>query len=120
MGTTAFLVNHMGYDCIASDIDITSAKQNVQRRSEQSFAQTEKRITTFKHDIFEPLKKPFLHNVDLIVTEGWLGPIITEKTGEKEVYKAQDEIIKLYKAFFDNINSFYEHITVVCTIPIHQ
>lgn len=72
LGTTAFLVNYLGYDCIASDIDVTAMKQNTQRWQEQDLAQKEKRITVFKHDIFEPLKKPFLQHVNLIVTEGWL------------------------------------------------
>ena len=120
LGTTAFLVNHLGYDCIASDIEITAAKKNIDRRQEQDLSIADKRITLFKHDIFEPLKKPFLKNAELIISEGWLGPIITAKTQEKEIYKAQDEIVKLYKAFLDNINTFYEHITAVFTIPIHQ
>lgn len=120
LGTTAFLANALEYDCIASDIDITSMKQNLPWRQEQEIAHSDKRITVFKHDIFEPLKKPFLKNVQLIVTEGWLGPVITEKTSEKEIYKAQDEIVKLYKAFLNNIHEFYDKITVVFTIPIHQ
>lgn len=73
LGTTAFLANALGYDCIASDIEMTSAKQNIGRRQEKAPQRNdERRITTFKHDIFEPLKKPFLANVNLIITEGRL------------------------------------------------
>mgnify|MGYP000614963909 CR=1 FL=1 len=72
LGTTAFLANRMGYDCLASDIDITAMKRNTDRWMEQSYANQDKRITHFKHDIFEPRKKPFLKNVTLIVSEGWL------------------------------------------------
>ena len=32
------------------------------------------KITLFKHDVTNPFTKPFLKNVDIIVTEGWLGP----------------------------------------------
>ncbi|MBP6911153.1 hypothetical protein KBC03_06265 [Patescibacteria group bacterium] len=119
LGTTAFLANTLGYDCMASDIDVTAMKQNVNRRNEQPFAKNDKRIMIFKHDVFEPLKKPFLKNAQLIVTEGRLGPIITDRTSERDIFKAQDEIVKLYKAFLSNITSFYEHITAVFTLPIH-
>lgn len=119
LGTTAFLANAMGYDCIASDIDVTAMKQNVDRWNEQEFAHSDKRITVFKHDVFEAFKKPFLKNANLIVTEGWLGPIITDRSSEKEIFNAQDKIIKLYKAFLTNIMSFYDTITAVFTIPIH-
>lgn len=70
LGTTAFLANALGYDCIASDIEMSAAKQNIGRWQEKAAQRNDdKRITTFKHDIYEPLKKPFLANVNLIVTE---------------------------------------------------
>ncbi len=69
LGTTALLANHFGYDCIASDIDVTAAKRNVAWWNEGSLANKERRITLFKHDIFEPLKKPFLKEADLIISE---------------------------------------------------
>lgn len=94
-------------------------KRNTDRWMEQKYAHTDKRITPFKHDIFEPWKKPFLKSAQVIASEGWLGPIITDRTSEKEIFKAQDEIVKLYKAFLQNIDTFYEKIVAVFTIPIH-
>ncbi len=119
LGTTAFLANALGYDCIASDKEITAMKRNADRWLEQKYAHADKRITTFKHDIFESRKKPFLKSVQVIASEGWLGPIITDRTSEKEIFKAQDEIVKLYKAFLENIDTFYDKIVAVFTIPIH-
>ena len=44
---------------------------------------------------------------------------MTDQSGDKEIFKAQEEIVKLYRAFLENVNTYYAHITAVFTIPIH-
>ncbi|USN57262.1 MAG: hypothetical protein H6766_02100 [Candidatus Peribacteria bacterium] len=49
-GTTNMIANALRYNTIGSDLHITEAKRNIDRRSSQSFA-TEQKITLRKHDV---------------------------------------------------------------------
>ncbi len=116
LGTTAMIANSMWYNVIGSDINIIPCKQNMPRWKQQSFAKNLP-ITLFAHDVTQPFSKPFLQNTSCIVTEGWLGHIITVKTKATDVAIYADEIEKLYKAWINNSKVFWEHMTIVCAIP---
>lgn len=114
--TTAMIANSMWYNVIGSDINITPCKQNMPWWKKQSFAQ-ELPITLFAHDVTQPFSKPFLQNTSCIVTEGWLGHIVSAKTKPSDVVVYAQEIEKLYKAWINNARPFWEHMTIVCSIP---
>lgn len=116
LGTTYMVANSLGHNVIGSDINIAPAKQNLPRWEKQPYY-NKLPITLFAHDVFETISKPFLNHVDCIVTEGWLGHIITAKTKEQDVMGYAQEVEKLYKARINNTRLFHEHMTIVCTIP---
>ncbi len=118
LGTTYMIANSLWYKVIWSDINITPAKQNLGRWQKQEYAQTLP-ITLFAHDVMQSLHKPFLQHVDCIVTEWWLGNIVTAKTKSHEISEYASEIEKLYKAWINNIQPIWEHMTIVCSIPWH-
>jgi len=122
-GTTNFLANHLWYHTIWSDINITPAKQNIARRKTNPFANTERFITLFKHDVNDPFEKPFLKEVDAIVSEWRLGPVIK---AEMLKHKAQTEailkdyipsIVQLYSSFLDNAKKKMSGVPILITIP---
>jgi len=117
-GTTGFLANYLGYDFIWSDINITPFKQNLKRWKESSFLQNN-RLIDFKRDINTPFQKSFLKNVNLIVTEWWLGPLITHKTRLHQQQQNFIKILDIYKNFIQNVNDFYDQITCVFTVPVY-
>ena len=117
--TTWFLSNYFWYNFIASDINITPFKQNVKRWLKSNFSQKDVKITNFKQDITTPLSKNFLKNVNLIVTEWWLWHIVKNKTKDKELESYINKVFEVYKWFLENINDFYQNISIVLTIPIY-
>ncbi len=112
------VANSLGYNVIGSDINITPAKQNLAWWKKQTIAQ-EKPITLFSHDVFESFSNPTIRYANMIVTEGWLGHIITAKTPAADLVRYSTEIEKLYTAWINNTMPLYEHMTIVCTIPHH-
>lgn len=115
-GTTNFLANILGYNTVGSDINITYAQQNLLWRQTHSFYNTNASISFFNHDITKPFQSN-ISNWSIIVTEGWLGPIITKKSTPDDVKKAQQQIQKLYTDFFTNILKSDYFSVIVCTIP---
>ncbi len=118
LGTTYMIANSMWYNVIGSDINITPAKQNLPWRKEQSISQ-DLPITLFLQDATQSLNKPFLKHVTCIVTEWWLGHIITAKTRPLEIELYSQEIQKLYIAWINNMFPLWEHMKIVCAIPHH-
>ncbi len=117
-GTTWFLANYRGFDFIGSDINITPFRQNIWRRKKTQFFK-EKRIIDFKHDINLPFQKNFLKNVDIIVSEWWLWPLINYKTNLSQQQQNLEKILKVYQNFVQNVNDFYKNIVCVFTVPVY-
>jgi len=118
-GTTWFLANHFGYNFIWSDINITPLKENIKWWQKHDLTKSNLKFTIFKHDVLEPFDKPFLKNVDLIVTEWWLWPVIKQNVWDKEFNENMNKIYDIYKPFLVNINNFFDKITVIFTIPVY-
>lgn len=120
-GTTNLLANHLWYNTIASDIKVTSCKQNMKRRETQDLSQDAK-VLVVKQDVTEPLSSPLFRYADIIVSEWWLGHIITNATRPKEAENSSIAVEKLYKSFFDNLTAFLTQkersLTLVMTIPV--
>jgi hypothetical protein len=88
------------------------------RWKKQSFAK-DAPVTLFSHDVMQTMSKKVALHATCIVTEGWLGHIITGKTKEVDIEKYSVEIEKLYKAWLSDMYLFYPHMVIVCTIPYH-
>lgn len=118
-GTTGFVANSLGYNFIGSDINITPAKQNLPRWKKTAYYK-ELPFTVFKHDIFDAFDKPFLKEVDVIVTEGWLGPVVHHQMSPAELQRNLVKVEELYSAFVDQVAALYPHVVVVMTMPEYQ
>ncbi|MCR5411588.1 MAG: hypothetical protein K6E76_00950 [Patescibacteria group bacterium] len=58
--------------------------------------------------------------VPVIVTEGWLGPIVSKNTTSSEIQQFQKEVQKVYLGFLRNIREmFAENPVLVFTIPYY-
>ncbi|HMT01044.1 MAG TPA: DNA methyltransferase [Candidatus Absconditabacterales bacterium] len=115
-GTTGFIANHLNYNFIGSDINITETKKNLGRRTKTKYYK-EKAFTLVKHDNNLAFSESVLKKSNLIVSEGWLGPIIHHSTSQRQLEINEEIIFKLYKNFFTNTNNFFDEITGVITIP---
>jgi tRNA G10 N-methylase Trm11 len=116
LGTTYMVANSLWYNVIGSDINITPAKQNLAWWKAQEFAK-DLPITLFAYDATQSLSKPFLHHVNCIVTEGWLGRIVTWKTTDNDIELFAQEVEILYTGRIDKAYEFYKTMTIVCSIP---
>lgn len=121
-GTTNFLANHLWYNTIGSDINPTQAKHNRKRRTTLSTLWTWNTLWTFlKHDVTQPLKSPILRNGNIIVSEGRLGHIVTNKTAHNEVILFSKDVESTYIFFFTHLTDFMtthsKTIVIVITIP---
>jgi hypothetical protein len=74
-------------------------------------------FTVFKHDVTEPFDHPVVKKIDVIVTEGWLGPVISRKTRESELLVHAEKIKALYFTFLNNISAVILQVPMVLTIP---
>lgn len=115
----------MGYHFIGSDINITPAKQNQKWRPTTTYADPTKHFTLFKHDVLEPFTKPFLQQVDVIVTEGWLGPVVKSQNIENKgqtalLIKNIDEIVTVYRGFLDNTKKDLAQVPIIMTVPVYS
>ena len=104
-GTIGMVVNWLGGSFIGSDINITMAKQNFKRWQSQPWAKDDK-ITLFKHDVFKPFSKGFLKNVDAVVSEGWLGPVIKSGLDLQRLAQIAKKVSDTYEAFLKNWRNF--------------
>lgn len=116
LGTTYMIANSLGYNVIGSDINIQPAKQNLPWW-ENTTTQKDAKITLFQHDVFDSFNKPFLKHANVIVTEWWLGHIVSAKTKQQELQQYAEEVEKLYKARINNTYAYWDHMMVVCSIP---
>lgn len=74
-------------------------------------------FTIFKHDVTEPFDHPVVKKVDVIVTEGWLGPVVGRKTREPELLVHAEKINALYTTFLSNMHRVIPQVPVVITLP---
>ncbi len=74
-------------------------------------------FTVFKHDVTEQFDHPVVKKIDVIVTEGWLGPIVSKKTREPELTAHAEKIKPVYEQFLNNIHACIPHVPIVLTIP---
>lgn len=120
-GTTNFLANHLSYNTIASDLNVTSIKQNRKRRLTLPLSNSDSKSTILKQDVTQPFS-PLSHHADIIVSEGWLGHIITNATRPKEAENSSIAVEKLYKEFLSNLTELKTQnskpLTLVITIPV--
>ena len=121
-GTTNFLVNALWYHTIASDINVTSIKQNSKRRPTQFFYHKDGKELILKQDVTEEFKSPLFRHVDIIVSEWWLGHIVTSRTAPFETNAYAQEVKSLYTAFANNTTALAKNnnkgLTLVITIPV--
>ena len=122
-GTTGFLANALGYHFIGSDIKLNLALQNQQRRNLKHNNNKNLTFDFFEQDISKPLNTNFSelsHQNTLIVTEGWLGPVIKQTTTAEEITEYQRRVKNLYLQFIQTITDFFpKKIPMVFTIPIY-
>jgi hypothetical protein len=87
-GTTGFVANS-GSGITSSDRISASPErrkmQNDGKKIDKGQVTKEQLFTVFKHDVAEPFDHPVVKKVDVIVTEGWLGPVVGRKTREPEL-----------------------------------
>jgi hypothetical protein len=93
-------------------------------------------MSIFQHDITKPIQENSLfvwkrgdHKVVgdfqnlLIISEWWLGPIVTARTSPMEIQKNQKEVLNIYTAFLQRIHELatwnMQPVTVI-TIPHYQ
>lgn len=74
-------------------------------------------FTLFNHDVTEPFTHPVLKNVDAIVTEGWLGPVVSRKTRASELLVHAKKVIQVYQLFLTNIACVCPNVPLVITLP---
>ncbi len=125
-GTTGMITNRLSWNFIGSDINISMAKANFKWWQTTPYYQNSK-ITLFKHDVTNPFTKPFLKNVDIIVTEGWLGPSLRWKRIYSALIKDIFEKVKeVYISFFKNLEQFVlnvhpkRELTWVISMPYYD
>jgi len=119
-GTTGFLANALWFDFIGSDINISYIDQNAKRWAKTAFANPKKDFHIFQHDITKPIQESSLfqtkrrdHEVVgdftqlLIISEWWLGPIVTARTSPEIIQRNQKEVLDIYKAFLERIKELW-------------
>ncbi len=122
-GTTWFLANYLWYNFIWSDIDTYHLEINQKWREKQTESNN-KLFEIFQQDITQSLPKDKLNWDILIVSEGWLWPMVTDKTPRSEIPKYQKKVLELYQWFISTISEIKvkNNVKAVFTIPyyIHQ
>lgn len=120
-GTTNMLANHLGYHTIGTDLNPTQAKHNRKWWITQDLATTTAKSFINKHDVTLSFHNPILHHAQLIVSEGRLGHVVTQKTARNEVISYSQQVIQVYRAFMTNIHALMQTSsspkTIVITIP---
>lgn len=121
--TTGFLANNLGFEFIGSDINISYVEQNAKRWAKTAFANPNSDFQIFQHDITTSLtnKIDIADEHLLIVSEWWLGPIVTARTGPEVIQRNQKEVLDMYKSFLERLKelSNFRPITII-TIPYYQ
>ncbi len=123
--TTGFVVNSLGHHFIGSDINITPGKQNKKRWLGTKYAQENKHFTLFKHNVNNRFTKPFLKQVDVIVSEWRLWPILKERNhlNKEQQYQEMmgniEVIVTLYTSFLENAKMSFAWVPIIITVPVY-
>lgn len=115
-GTTGFVANRVGANFVWSDLVITGARENA-KRWQTSGDGWSTLFTVFKHDVTTPFVHPVFQHVSVVVTEGWLGPVVSRKTREPELLVHAQKIQELYMTFLSHISRAIPLVPIVLTIP---
>ncbi len=119
-GTTGFLANYFGYDFLGSDLKLTFANQNKPRWLASQRAKPDLIFDFFLHDATKPFENPelFTGKTPLIITEGWLGPVIKASTTVEEVKEYQRRVKNVYLPWIEQMaTAFPQKPVMVFTIP---
>ncbi len=119
-GTTGFLANYFGYDFLGSDLKLTFANQNKPRWLASQWAKPDLTFDFFLHDATKPFENPelFTGKTPLIITEGWLGPVIKATTTVEEVKEYQRRVKNVYLPWIEQMaTAFPQKPVMVFTIP---
>lgn len=120
-GTTGFLANYFGYDFLGSDLKLTFAEKNKPRWLASKYAHKDQTFDFFLQDATKPLENPKLFTqTPVIVTEGWLGPIIKQSTTPEQVKEYQRRVKNVYVQRVEQMASaFTQKPVMVFTIPVY-
>ncbi len=125
-GTTSFLSHRLGYPSIASDSNITNIKNNLVRRKKTRVGLLGEQnikvpLTIRKHDVTKVFDDPTFGYADCIVSEWYLGRVVTHRTHMSAIRDAADEVLALYQSFCSNLTALAEskpkRRVLVMTIP---
>ena len=119
-GTTGFLANYFAYDFLGSDLKLTFANQNKPWWLASKWAKPDQIFDFFLHDATKSFEHPefFAGKIPLIITEGWLGPVIKATTTAEEVREYQRRVKNVYLPWIEQMaTAFAEKPVMVFTIP---
>lgn len=121
-GTTQMAANTLGHHAIGSDINISPCKINMKRR--QDHKNPTLHATLFKQDVTALWTNPILRQVDVIVTEWRLGPVIRSfQQWEQRRQRILDEIFGIYMGFLKQYVAYYAgsvHPPIIMTLPVYS
>jgi hypothetical protein len=113
------LANAHWHNTIWSDINGSLIKPNLTWRQTHE-RHTDRRITTFKHDATQIITKPFVAHTDVIVSEWWLWPVVTTRLMPKVAHHQLAQIGEVYCKFIQQVDAYFDQITVCITIPVYR
>ena len=119
-GTTGFLANYFAYDFLGSDLKLTFANQNKPWWLASKWSKPDQIFDFFLHDATKSFENPelFAGKTPIIITEGWLWPVIKASTTAEEVKEYQRWVKNVYRPWIEQMaNAFAKKPTMVFTIP---
>lgn len=119
-GTTGFLANYFWYDFLGWDLKLTFAQKNIDRWLNSKWAKPDLIFKFFVQDATQSLvqKELFNQQVPLIITEGWLWPVIKQSTTAEEVKEYQRWVKNVYVQWIEQMaKAFLDLSVMVFTVP---
>ena len=119
-GTTGFLANYFWYDFLGWDLKLTFAQKNIDRWLDSKWAKPNLIFKFFVQDATQSLvqKELFNQKVPLIITEGWLWPVIKQSTTAEEVKEYQRWVKNVYVQWIEQMAKAFPDLPVmVFTVP---
>lgn len=120
LGTTLFMADWLDFWKIwGSDINTSPSKQNL--KWWVSKVKPDSKIDIFKYDVLKPFNKKFLHWVDWIVTEWYLGPVVTSVISDELARKYESQVSMLYMSLFSKIFPVLQNLKgVIFCLPVYK
>lgn len=119
-GTTGLLANYFGHEFLGSDLKLTFANKNKPRWLNTKRSKQNLTFDFFLHDATKSFEHPeiFEDRTPLIITEGWLGPVIKATTTREEVKEYQRWVKNVYLPWIEQMaTAFSKKPVMVFTIP---